>query len=324
MTKKYIISIDMGGTKILGAAINSNEGILARIKQPTKEGAAPDEYISAIVEVVNELIADKKFKPESIQAVCLGVPGSVNPETGIIGLAPNLGLKNFSIKEKLQEKIELPVLIENDVNLAAMGIKNFELDEKAKNILVVFVGTGIGGGLLFNGKIYRGSSFVAGEIGHRVVEKNGALCGCGNKGCFEALASRTAIVKSIINDINSGKKSFLTERVKNGERIKSKMLRAAVKADDVMVKNHIQNASVYIGRVLADINNLLNLDTIVLGGGVIEAVGKFMLPTIKKTFEENVLQDSAVTTKIKMTKLGDDAALFGGISLAEEFLNILV
>ncbi len=314
----------MGGTKILGAAINSKDGIAVRVKQPTKEGAAPGEYVSAIVEVVNKLVSEDKIKSRSVQAVCLGVPGSVNPDSGIIGLAPNLGLKNFSIKEKLQEKIDYPILIENDVNLAALGIKNFELDEKAKNILVVFVGTGIGGGLIFNEKIYRGSSFVAGEIGHRVVEKNGPICGCGNKGCFEALASRTAIVKNIIDDINSGKKSFLSERVKNGERIKSKMLLAAVKADDVIVKKHIQNACVYIGRVLADINNLLNLDTIVLGGGVIEAVGKFMIPAIKEAFEENVLQDSAKITRLKMTKLGDDAALFGGISLVEEFLDIKI
>ena len=324
MAKKYVITIDMGGTKILGAAINSKEGIVARIKQPTKEHAQPKEYVTAIVEVVNKVIKSTNIKQQFIQAVCLGIPGSVNPALGKIGLAPNLGLKNFFIKDKLKALIDYPVLIENDVNLAALGIKNFELTEKSKNVLVVFVGTGIGGGLIFDGKIYRGSTFVAGEIGHRVVDTSGPKCGCGNTGCFEAVASRTAIVKNIVDDVNSGKRSFLAEQIKSGKRIKSRMLLEAVKADDAVVKKHLQTASNYIGRVLADINNLLNLDTIVLGGGVVEAMGNFMIQPIKESFAENALKDSAKTTHIKITKLGDDAALFGGISLVGELLNIKV
>lgn len=324
MAKKYVITIDMGGTKILGSAINSKDGIVARVKQPTKEGVQPKEYVAAIVEVVNKVIAAGKLKPHYIQAVCLGIPGSVNPELGKIGLAPNLRLKNYFIKDKLQPLIDYPVLIENDVNLAALGIKNFELTEKSKNVLVVFVGTGIGGGLIFDGKIYRGSTFVAGEIGHRVVDKSGPKCGCGNTGCFEAVASRTAIVKNIVDDVNSGKRCFLSGHIKSGKRIKSRMLLEAVKADDPVVKKHLQNASSHIGRVLADINNLLNLDTIVLGGGVIEAVGNFMIQSIKEAFADNVLKDSAKTTRIRITKLGDDAALFGGISLVEELLHIKV
>jgi len=146
--------------------------------------------------ITHEAISISGLKESKIKAVCLGIPGSVNPYTGRIGLAPNLGLKNFYIKEKLQKKIHVHVLIENDVNLGALGIKNFGVGKKNKNILVMFVGTGIGGALIFDGKIYRGTHFMAGEIGHMIVQENGPLCACGKKGCFEAVASRTAIVPS--------------------------------------------------------------------------------------------------------------------------------
>jgi len=313
----------MGGTKILAAAINSN-GIVARVKNPTNSNSSHDEYIKALAGIVKDVIKKSKLNAENVKAVCLGVPGSVNPYTGIIGLAPNLNLKNFNIKEKLQELVPYPVLIENDVNLGALGIKKFGLGKESKDMFVMFIGTGIGGALFFEEKIYRGISYVAGEIGHFVVEKNGPLCGCGNRGCFEAVASRTAITRNILNDIKSGKKSLITKHIIDGDKIKSKALRIAVKAGDEVVVKRISEAAETIGIVLASITNLLNFDKIVLGGGVIEALEKFMMPKIKNAFDEHVLKDASKGVKIVATKLGDDAALYGGIALAEEFLNIKV
>jgi glucokinase len=258
-------------------------------------------------------------------AVCLGVPGSVNPNTGIIGLAPNLGLKNYNIKSKLEKLIPFPVLIENDVNLGALGIKYFGIGKKSQNLLAVFIGTGIGGGIIINEKLYRGKNFVAGEIGHILVQKNGPKCGCGRKGCFEAIASRTAMVNHIINDIKKGKKkSVLSSLVKSNQRIKSGALRNAIKAGDKVVTKRITEACVTIGDVLSSITNLMNFDMIVLGGGVIEALENYMLPIIKKEFQNHVLTDSAKGIKILASKLGDDVAIYGGIALAEEFLGIRV
>ena len=211
LEKKYIISIDMGGTKILAAVINSKDGIVAKIKEPTEAGGNPKEYISKLAAIVSNLIDKSGLKKSSIKAVSLGIPGSLNPYTGVVGLAPNLGLKNFSVKEQLQKLVKIPVLIENDVNLGGLGVKKFGIGKNAKNMLAVFVGTGIGGALFFEGKIYRGSGFVAGEIGHTVVKKNGPKCGCGNHGCLEAIASRSAIVKQIEADIKSGKKSVISK-----------------------------------------------------------------------------------------------------------------
>jgi glucokinase len=315
----------MGGTKILASVINSQKGIIARLKKPTNIEAGAKSYVKDIAELILKLVENNKLKKQNIAAVCLGVPGSVNPNTGIIGLAPNLGLKNYSMKSKLEKLIPFPVLIENDVNLGALGIKYHGVGKNSKNLLAVFIGTGIGGGIIINDKIYRGKNFVAGEIGHMLVLKNGPKCGCGRKGCFEAVASRTAMVNHIINDVKKGKrKSVLSSLIKSNQRIKSGALRKAIKSGDKVVTKRITEACVSIGDVLASITNLMNFDMIVLGGGVIEALESFMLPIIKKEFQNHVLDDSAKGIKIVASRLGDDAAIYGGLALAEEFLGVKV
>jgi len=314
----------MGGTKILAAVINSKDGIIARAKIATKSDSSEKAYIESLAAITHEAISISGLKESKIKAVCLGIPGSVNPYTGRIGLAPNLGLKNFYIKEKLQKKIHVPVLIENDVNLGALGIKNFGVGKKNKNILVMFVGTGIGGALIFDRKIYRGTNFMAGEIGHMIVQENGPLCGCGKKGCFEAVASRMAIVRNILSDKRTKKKSKIGKLVPSGEKIKSKALAEAVRKKDKIVLEHLKNACDVIGVVSANVSNLLNVDMIVYGGGLMEALGDAMLPMIKTSYYKNVLSDAAKGTKLVKSKLGDDAAIYGGIALAEEFLGVKV
>lgn len=314
----------MGGTKILAAAINSKDGIIARVKKETPGGNDKIKYIQSLAQIIEDVIDELHLNKTNVKAVCLGVPGSVNPFEGKIILAPNLKLKNFNIRKELGKFITYPVLLENDVNLGALGIKKFGMGKKSKNMLAVFIGTGIGGGLIINEKIYRGSGFVAGEIGHIVVKRNGPICGCGNSGCLEAVASRTAIVRNIEKDIKSGKKSVLSDLVKSKQRIKSKALLQAVKQNDLVVVKRLSEACETMGIMLAGINNLLNVDMIVLGGGVIEAMGSFMMPRIKEAFKENVMAGSAKGLKIIASKLADDAALYGGIPLAEEFLGVKV
>lgn len=313
----------MGGTKILSALLNSN-GIVTRIKKPTDPNGNKRSFVAALADIINETVTTAEVLPERIKAICIGVPGAVNPHSGLIMLAPNIGLRNFNIKKALEKKIDFPVLIENDVNLGALGIKHFGVGKNSSNMLAVFIGTGIGGGLILENKIYRGSDYSAGEIGHINVVPDGPLCGCGKKGCFEAVASRTAIVNNILKDIKGGKRSVLKEYSDPGERIKSKPLANAIKKQDKVVKKHISDACKIIGTVLADTTNLLNFDMIVLGGGLIEALDKFMMPLIKDAFNKNVLGASAKMVKILPSKLGDDAALYGGIPLAGEFLNIKV
>jgi len=294
-----------------------------REKVPTDLQKGSLQLVKDIAESVKVLMEKTGVKEEQISAICLGVPGTVSPESGIIGNAPNLGIKNFNIKKAMQKFFNIPVLIENDVNLGGLGIKKYELHDKVNNMLVVFVGTGIGGALFFDGKIYRGSSFFAGEIGHMVVSPEGLLEGNKKKLSFEGVASRTAIVNAIKKDIKAGAKSVITELTKGGKPIKSKTLLQALTKKDKLVTLHLNKASKVIGNVLGSIVTLLNIDTIVLGGGVIEAMGKQMLPKIIDAYNKAVLPEPGKIVKIVATKLGDDAALYGGLALAEEFSDKL-
>lgn len=313
----------MGGTKILSAAINSELGVIAKVKQSTGKGT-PTFYLKNLASIIDETVKEAKIKPEQVKAVTIGIPGSVNPFSGKINIAPNLNIKNYPLKEKLQKLVPYEVLIENDVNLAALGIKHFGIGKDEKNILVVFIGTGIGSGLIFDNKLFRGSNFASGEIGHIEVFGNNNLCGCGKRGCIEAMASRTAIVKSIVRDYRKGKDTVLAQTIEKRKPIKSKALKKAVKDGDIVVTTHITEACEKIGFVLAGINNFLNVDMIVLGGGVIEALEKFMIPLIKESMMKHSLELAGKHVKLRATKLKDEAPLFGGIALAEEFLGIKI
>lgn len=321
MKYKYVISVDLGGTKILSALLNFDNEILDRVKVPTDNSGKPEPIVKAISKSVKKIIEKDSIGTGEIAAIALGVPGTVNTFTGEIFNAPNLRLKNFNIKEALNKDFDIPVIIENDVNLAGLGIKHFELHNKVNNMLVIFVGTGIGSALFLNGEIYRGSSFFAGEIGHMKVTKKGLLSNSNSASTFEKVASRTAVVNNIIKDIKKGKRSSLDKYVKSGKRIKSKALKKAVKSKDKVVVKHIDKSAVVIGTVLGSIITLLNLDKIVLGGGVIEALDDYMLPKIKKSFDKAVLNEPGKNVEITSTKLGDDAPLYGGLALAQELLE---
>lgn len=322
---EYIVTIDMGGTKILGALMNSKDGIVATTKKSTKVTKGKPVYALALYETVQKLLAENDVKESQIKGISLGVPGFVDPSTGIISMAPNLGLKNYNIKKELQKYTKLPVIIENDVNLAALGVLHFDKAKGKKNVLVVYVGTGIGGGLIFNGSVYRGANNFAGEIGHITYDTTGPVCGCGKKGCFEAFASRTSMVRNIVDDIKKNKRrSILSKAVEEGTQIKSKLLAKALAEGDKVAVKHVTDACKIIGRVLADLNNLLNLEMIVLGGGAVNAAHSFMMPVIKESFMQYSLGFVGSKVKIVNSTLGDDAALLGGIPLAAEFLGVKV
>ncbi|MDF1611863.1 MAG: ROK family protein [Stygiobacter sp.] len=321
MKKSYIISVDLGGTKILSALIDNQNKIISRVKIETNKDEGGLGLVKSISSSILQLLNDNVVSENEVKAICLGVPGAVNPHIGLIEVAPNLGVENFNIKEELAKEISIPILVENDVNLAGLGIKKFELNDNVKNMLVIFIGTGIGSSLFFDGKIYRGSSYFAGEIGHIKVNAKGEISTNAKSLSFEQLASRTAIVKEIKKDLKKGKKSILKEFKSSKKTIKSKTLANAIKKNDPLAVKHVTNAAKIIGSVLGSITTLLNIDTIILGGGVIEAMHDFMLPIIEKNFNKTVIEACGRNVQIIETKLGDDAALFGGIALAEEFLS---
>jgi glucokinase len=269
---------------------------------------------------VQDAVDEADLSLKQVAGVGIGAPGAVDFEAGTVIFAPNLeGWKDVPLKKALEKQLDVPVFVENDGNIAVLGVHVAELKAKPKNVVGIFVGTGIGGGLILNGELYSGYGHTAGEIGHMVLQVDGPKCGCGNKGCFEALASRTAIFQQIKAAIKDGQKTLLTEML--GEDLadlRSGDLRKAIRRGDKFVDRIIESASEYIGIASANLVNVLNPEVVVLGGGVIDALQDEMMSVIVETANDYAMPGTMKGVEIIASKLGDDAGITGGAVLARK------
>lgn len=232
---------------------------------------------------------------------------------------PNINLAKFPLARELRKRFHVPVSLSNDVNLGLLGEKWFGAAKNAKNVVGLFPGTGLGGAIIIDGKLYTGTNGAAAEIGHMIVEPQGPLCSCGNRGCLEAVASRWAIERDIRQAVKSGERTIITHFTSGNLRlIKSKALKKALDAKDPLVTRIMKNASCALGKSCISLRHILNPDVIVLGGGVIEACGDFMLPIIKKVFSSDPFFKKIDRCRIVASQLKDDAVILGAIALARE------
>ena len=223
----------------------------------------------------------------------------------------------MALKKALEKQLGVPVFVENDCNICALGVYVNELKSKPRSMVGIFVGTGIGGGIIINGDLYSGFCHTAGEIGHMVLEINGPKCGCGNKGCLEALASRTAIFQQIKAGIKDGQKTILTDMLGNDlSDLRSGDLRKAIRKGDKFVDRVIEGAAEYIGIATANLVNILTPEVVVLGGGVIEALADEMMGIIVETAQDYAMPGTMKGVEIVASKLGDSAGITGGAVLA--------
>jgi glucokinase len=221
------------------------------------------------------------------------------------------------LKKALEKELGVPVSIENDANSAMLGVFETELQAKPRHVIGIFIGTGIGGGIIVDGKLYSGFNGTAGEIGHMVIEVGGPKCNCGNRGCFEALASRTAIFRKIHAAVKDGQKTLLTDMLgPELSDLRSGDLRKAIRKGDSYVEKIIEEAAEYTGIAVANLINIFNPQTVVLGGGVIDALGDEMMAIIVETAEDYALSGTSKGIEIVASKTGDDAGIIGAAVLA--------
>ena len=319
----YVVGVDMGGTKILAAVINAKGEIVQQAKRATKPKKGPEEVIERITRCIREAIDGAELKPSQIRAIGIGSPGPLDPETGVIIFAPNLGWSNVPLKAKLEANLSIPTFVDNDVNVGTLGEYAFGAGQGVKNLVGIFVGTGIGGGIILDGKLFHGVNKTAGEVGHMIVEVKGPRCGCGNFGCLEAVASRTAITRDLQKAIlKKGKKSKLTElNGGNLDLIRSKAIARAVKHGDKPTIKVMQRAAKYLGISVASIVHFLNPEMVVLGGGVVEAMGDSLLDPIRHAAAEYALPTTMDGVQIIAATLGDNAGVIGASVLARERLS---
>jgi len=319
--KSYIVGVDLGGTKILTALINKKGEIVAQVKQATDAEAGPERVIARIADSVERTLRKAEVAPERVLAVGVGAPGPLNPDTGIILNAPNLpGWVDVPLAEHLRDKTKLPVFVENDVNAGTYGEFKLGAGRGVSDLVGIFVGTGIGGGLILGGQLRSGFRHVAAEVGHMIVVADGPRCGCGALGCLEAVASRTAITRDLVAAINAGRTSILT--VLAGDKLDdltSGVLSEAAQRGDPLTLEVLARAQHYLGLAVASIINLIDPEMVILGGGVVEALGEGFLGPVRETAYANLIaKHDLQRVKIVAAELGDHAGVLGAAMLAME------
>jgi glucokinase len=316
---EHVVGVDLGATKILAGVYNLSLACAGVSKLSTKPQRGPATVIKRIARCVVDAVDESDLEMKQVRGVGIGAPGSVDGGTGTVIFAPNLEWRDVPLKKELEDQLGVPVFVGNDCSIAMLGIYVAELESKPQHVVGVFLGTGIGGGLVINGKPYYGSRHNAGEIGHMVLDVNGPKCGCGNKGCFEALASRTAIFQRIKAGVKAGHKTILTEMLgDNLKDLRSGDLRKAIRRGDKFVDKVIEEAAEYTGIAVGNLLNIFNPDMVVLGGGVIEALADEMMAIIIETARDYAMPGTAKGVEIFASSLGDNAAITGGAVLARQ------
>lgn len=319
---KPVIGMDLGGTKILAGVVDGDGKILGISKRPTRPETGVDKVIDRMAKVAREAVEESGLKMSDIAALGSGSPGPLDPDTGVVHFAPNLaGWEEVPLAQLLADRLDIPAYIENDVNLGTLGEFALGAGQGCRDVVGIFVGTGIGGGLVLDGKLIQGWRKAAAEVGHMILLPDGPICGCGNRGCAEALASRTAIERDIWAGINAGRKSIVPALMeKDGrERLTSGVLAEAWRANDSLVCEVISRSQFYLGLLIASVVNFIDPERIILGGGVVEALGDQFIEPVRGTAYQNfVNKRGAKDVKIVPARLGDQAGLLGAAVYARE------
>lgn len=314
---KFSIGIDLGGTKILTALVDKTTGeVISYIKKKTKKDKGPEKIIQKIINSINDLLFESGKNISEIDDIGIGAAGQINRENGIIINAPNLDCSDLNIKEILEKEFNKTVLLGNDVEIATIGEMYFGAGKDEKDFVCIFVGTGIGSGIVQDGRLRYGTTGTAGEIGHIIVDMGGRSCGCGGCGCLEAYASRLAIEKRIIGALKKGRKSDIINYLVEDKPIKTSMLKKSLDNKDELVMQIINEASEYLASGLASVINFYNPSLIILGGGLMNAIDYFYTHSIEIAKIKSLPTPSKYI-RFEKAKLGDFSGVIGAALLSE-------
>ena len=307
---QFYVGVDIGGSKILTGLFSSSLQLCGTLKIKTKANLGKEAVIERVERAVRDLLSKQGVPLKQIRAIGLGAPGVVIK--GRVINAYNIGWDNVPIKTILRRKLRIPVFVENDCNLFTLGIHRIELKSKPRTMVGCFLGTGFGGGIIINGKLHTGYNHAAGEFGQMAIDKDGIKTAHSFRGSLESLASRSGIVRRLRRAVLEGETTLLTEELGSQLKgIRSRHLRMALAEKDLLVKRVIRNVSEDCGIGVAGLISAFGPEYVVLGGGVIEALEKTMLPIIRKTAEAHVLPGTLRGIKIIASKMGDDGGIYG-------------
>lgn len=306
--QELFVGVDLGGTKIYTALGDREGNILKEIIVDTEVEKGVDSILEKIKGSIEYVIEGNK---DRVKAIGIGSPGPLNIKDGIILNPPNLPFENYKIVEKLESIFKISVYLDNDANAATIGEYIFGAGKESTNMIYITASTGVGGGAILNGKIYRGSTFNALEVGHTTIEVDGKRCGCGNKGCFEAMTSGTAIKKLAEDAVKSSVKTSL----KNYDKVTAKEVFIEAEKDDRVANEILEDSLKYLGVLAANCANILDPDIIIIGGGVSNG-GDVVFNKIKREMEQRCLEPILNHCKIKKALLGGKAGVIGALAVA--------
>ena len=320
-----ILSIDLGGSKILTAVTNSQGKMLSRDHSITPALKGYEAVIHSILESAYRALKQADVAIEEITAIGVGAPGLSNPETGILFTSPNLpAWRDVPLRDIMQERLGKKTFVINDANAAALGEFYFGAARGAHNFIYITLSTGIGGGIIIDGKIYSGAIGAAGEVGHMTIDDEGPLCNCGNRGCWETLASGTALAREARHRIKEGVATSILEYAEGDmEKVTAQVIHNAAEQGDSLAKELIARTGYYVGVGLANLVNIFNPELIVIGGGL-SNIGDMLLKPAFKVAGQRAYKEAFQAVRFASAELGRNSGVLGAAAFALQGMGKLL
>ena len=319
---KYTIGVDLGGTNIAVGIVNENYEIVKKGSVPTLAQRGPEPIVHDMAELCKKLLAECEITMDDVTGAGIACPGTVNPATGIVEYANNIKFSDFPLVALFSKEMDMPaenVKIGNDANLAALGEAVAGAAKGASSSVMITLGTGVGGGVILDGKMLMGCAFGGAELGHTVIELNGRQCSCGRKGCFEAYCSATALVKLTKEKFEATSGTLMHEMCENDvNRVGGKTAFAAMKKGDKAGAEVVEEFISYLACGVANLINIFQPEVFTIGGGVSGEGDNLLIPLREKVSEQIYSKDKILKTDLRIATLGNDAGIIGAAAFAND------
>lgn len=315
---KFIVGVDLGGTNIVVGSLSEDGGTeYAMRSEPTRASQGADAVVDRMVSMIDTVIAETTaagLKRDSCLGVGVGAPGPLDRERGIVITTPNLGWTNFPLRQVIADRVGLQATLDNDANCATLGEWWLGAARGGRNVVGMTIGTGIGGGLILDGRLYHGASDVAGEIGHMTIDVTGRRCGCGNYGCLEAYASGPSIAERAREALGGDQPSMLHAMVGNDlTKLTAAIVYDAAKKDDAVALEVVRETARFLGTGLANILNVYNPDVVVIAGGVTQAGDPLFIP-LRREVRRRAFRPAVDACRIVPGSLPGTAGVVGAVA----------
>ncbi|MBM3154240.1 MAG: ROK family protein [Chloroflexi bacterium] len=319
VSQRPVLAVDLGGTKIVAAVVTPTGKILPRSSCLTLADKGPAAVIDRLISVAGSAVDRAKLKTADLDGVAIAAAGILDTARGVVTTSPNLpGWRNVHLRDIVAERLNVATCLVNDASVAALGEHRFGVGKGLANLIYLTVSTGIGGGIIVDGKLYEGTDGCAGELGHMVIDAQGPKCNCGNYGCLEVLASGTAMAKEAVSRIRNGGASLMVQLVGGVlDDITAETVATAAREGDLLACQVVNQCAAYLGVGLANLVNIFNPQLIIIGGGV-SRMGGMLLRPARKVVKEKAFRLPARTVQIVKSRLGYDAGILGAAAYVHE------